>query len=114
MIDKTQCLYVYLLLYGGAILALFARAYLRRSLLEYCESLPDTQDARASGSRLERLLLAIPRQTGMLRKLGKSVGNAPQPVQAKHRSFRILSAFAWALIIGLVIFSFTAHRVCGG
>jgi hypothetical protein len=114
MIDKTQCLYVYLLLYGGAILALFARAYVRRSLLEYCERLPETPGDHESGSRLARLFLAISRQTGMLRKLGKSVGNAPEPVRAKHRAFRILTVLAWALIIGLVIFSFTAHRVCGG
>jgi len=114
MIDKTECLYFYLLLYGGAILALFARAYVRRGLLEYCESLPETPDANASGSRLARLFLAIPRQTGMLWKLGKSVGNAPEPVRAKHRVFRTLTVLAWALVIGLVVFSFTAHRVCGG
>jgi len=114
MIDKTLCLYVYLLLYGGAILALFARAYVRRGLLEYCESLPETPDANASGSRLARLLLAIPRQTGMLRKLGTSIGNAPQPIRSKHRKFRILTLIASALVMGLVIFSFTAHRVCGG
>ena len=114
MIDKTLCLYIYLLLYGGAILALFARAYVRRSLLEYCESLTKTPDARASGGRLERLLLAIPRQTGTLRKLSKSIESAPDPVRVKHRTFRILSAIAIALVIGLVMFSFTAHRVCGG
>ena len=114
MIDKTLCLYAYLLLYGGAILALFARAYVRRSLLKYCEGLPETPCANSSGGRLARLFLAIPRQTGMLRKLGKSVGNAPEPVQAKHRVFRILTMLAWAVIIGLVIFSLTAHRVCGG
>lgn len=114
MIDKTLCLYVYLLLYGGAILALFARAYVRRSLLAYCEVLPETPGANASGGRLARLFLAIPRQTGMLRRLGKSVGSAPQPIQAKHRIFRILTAVAWALVIGLVTFSFSAHRVCGG
>jgi hypothetical protein len=33
MIDKTPCLCVYLLLYGGAILALFAGASVRRGLL---------------------------------------------------------------------------------
>jgi len=114
MIDKTLCLYIYLLLYGGAILALFARAYVRRSLLEYCEGLVETPDARASGGRIERLLLAIPRQTSALRKLGKSIGSAPGPVRAKHRTFRILSMIAVTLVIGLVIFSFMAHRVCGG
>jgi len=114
MIDKTLCLYAYLLLYGGAILTLFARAFVRRSLLEYCESLPETPDANASGGRLERVFLAIPRQAGMLRELGKSIRSAPDPVQVKHRIFRILSAVALALVTGLVIFSFTAHRLCGG
>jgi hypothetical protein len=86
----------------------------RRSLLEYCERLPETPDAHVSGSRLARLFLAIPRQTCMLRKLGASLGNAPEAVQARHRVFRILTVLAWTLVIALVIFSSTAHRVCGG
>ena len=38
MIDKTQCMYLFLLLYGGAILALFVRAFVRRRLLEYLKN----------------------------------------------------------------------------
>jgi hypothetical protein len=113
MIDKTLCLYIYLLLYGGAILALFVRAFARRKLLEYCESLSETPEAHASGGPIERLLLAIPRQTGALRRLGKGIGSAPGAVQARYARFRILTGIAVALIAILVVFSFGAHRLCG-
>jgi hypothetical protein len=113
MIDKTQCMYVFLLLYGGAILALFVRAFVRRRLLEYCESLAETPAARSAGGRIERLLLAIPRQTAALRGLGKTLDSAPGDVQSRYRRFRAISGIALTLVALLIVFSFTAHRVCG-
>jgi len=113
MIDKDQCLYLFLLLYGGAILALFVRAFVRRRLLEYCDSQRETPGARASGGLIGRTILAIPRQVGALRGLGQSIESAPATVQLQHRRFRILTGVAVALVACVVIFSLGAHKVCG-
>jgi len=113
MIDKDQCLYLFLLLYGGAILALFVRAFVRRRLLEYCESQLETSAAGSPGGRIKRVLLAIPRQSAALRRLGKALGSAPDAVQSRYKRFRILSGIAVVLVAILVVFSFTAHRICG-
>jgi hypothetical protein len=113
MIDKTQCLAVFLLLYGGAILALFVRAVVRRRLLEYCDSQLQSPGAGASGGLIRRVALAIPRQFSALRGLGQSIGKAPTPVRAQYKRFRILTAAAVTLIACIIIFSLGAHKVCG-
>jgi len=113
MIDKDQCLYLFLLLYGGAILALFVRAFVRRRLLEYCESQLETPGAQASGGLIGRLVMAIPREFTTLRGLARSIDNAPASVQAQHKRFRILTGAAMVLVACVVIFSLGAHKVCG-
>ncbi len=113
MIDKDHCLYLVLLLYGAAILALFVRAFVRRRLLEYCDGQLESPGARPSGSLISRMVLAIPRQFSALRGLGRSIENAPAAVQLQHRHFRILTGVAVFLVACVVIFSMGAHKVCG-
>ena len=113
MISKVQCLYVYLLLYGGTILALFVRAFVRRRLLEDYQSLHGLPYGDPNESLLRRVLLAVPHQTGALRNLGKSLDAMPATVRKRYRRFQILTWIAVVLLVFLVAFSFTAHKVCG-
>lgn len=112
MIAKTQCLYVFLLLYGGAILTVFIRAFIRRSLLEEYETQKKPQYSGKTEGRLQKFVFSVPRQIMALRDLGKSIGSMPVLVQRRHRRFRILTWIAIGLIVLLVVFSFGAHRVC--
>ena len=112
MIAKMQCLYVFVLLYGGAILAVFVRAFPRRRLLAEHEKLLAGQPHGEPESTVKRLLLAIPRQSRALKKMGESIGSAPATVRHQYRLFQILNWIALILIVLLVIFSVGAHRVC--
>jgi heme exporter protein D len=112
MIPKLQCLYVFLVLYGGAILAIFIRAFPRRRLLAEIDKQRTRQAKGEPESRARRLLLAIPRQSRALKDLGNSIGNAPAAVQRQHRLFRTLNGITIALVVLLVVFSLVAHRVC--
>jgi hypothetical protein len=114
MISKTQCLYLFLLLYGGTLLALFVRAFVRRRLLADHEKLLGTWKPATHEGLLQRALMAVPRQSAALRSLGKTLDSAPTRVQLRYRRFRVLTWTAVALLILLVTFSFGAHRVCGG
>ena len=113
MISKAQCLYLFLALYGGAIIAIFIRAFPRRRLLAEYEKLHAGQSTVVPESAARRILLAIPRQTSALRELGKTIDNAPTTVRRRYRLFQILNWVAIILIVLLVVFSFTAHRICG-
>ena len=112
MISKVQCLYVFLLLYGGAIVAIFIRAFPRRRLLAEIEQQRAGQPTADSESIAKRLLLAIPRQSRALKELGRSIGDAPAAIRRRYRFFQALNWIAIALIVLLVAFSFLAHRVC--
>jgi hypothetical protein len=114
MISKAHCLYLFLLLYGGAIIAIFIRAFPRRRLLEDHQKLQAGQFTVAPESEARKILLTIPRQTRALRELGKTIDNAPAIVRRRYRLFQVLNWVAIVLIVLLVVFSFTAHRVCGG
>jgi hypothetical protein len=113
MISKSLCLYVYVLLYGGAIGVMFVRAVLRRRLLrESARSRGVRQPATGEGW-LRRALLALPRDIGDLRALGKSIAAAPENVRKRYQSVRMLGWIAIALVALLIVFSATAHRFCG-
>ena len=112
MISKLQCLYVFLLLYGGAIIAIFVRAFPRRRLLADHARLLGSRQAGASEGLALRMLLSIPRQSMALSQLGRSIGSAPIEVQRRHRWFRMLTWLSIALVMLLVMFSLGAHKVC--
>ena len=112
MISKLQCLYVFLLLYGGAIIAIFVRAFPRRRLLADHARLLGSRQVGPSESLARRMLLSIPRQSMALSELGRSIGRAPIEVQRRHRWFRMLTWLSIALIVLLVIFSLATHKVC--
>jgi hypothetical protein len=114
MISKVHCLYVFLLLYGGAIVAIFIRAFPRRRLLAEIEEQQAGQPTGEPESAPKRLLLAVPRQSRALRKLGRSIGDAPAALRRRYRLFQALSWIAIALIVMLVVFSLLAHRICEG
>lgn len=112
-ISKLQCLYVFLILYGGAIIAIFLRAFPRRRLLaDHDELLGGRHAAGASESPARRFLLALPRQSMALKDLGRSIGNAPPAVQSRYRRFQVLTWICFLLIALLVVFSLMAHKVC--
>jgi len=113
MISKVTCLYIYLLLYGGTILALFVRAFVRRRLLEEHRSLFGAPRSNENESLLARVVLAVPRQTAALRTLGKSLEAVPATVNSRYKRFQVLTWIAVALLVLHVVFSFTAHKVCG-
>jgi len=113
MISKTPCLYLFLVLYGGAIIAIFIRAFPRRRLLAEYEKLHSAPSAAVPESTARRMLLAIPRQTRALHELGKTINDAPAIVRRRYRLFQILNWISLILIVLLVAFSFTAHRLCG-
>jgi len=113
MISKLHCLYIYLLLYGGTMLALFVRAFFRRRLLEDYRSLHGAPCAGQNESLLRRVLLAVPRQVSTLRKLGKSLDATPATVRRRYRRFQVFTWIAVVLLVLLIVFSFTAHKICG-
>lgn len=112
MISKAQCLYVFLALYGGAIIAIFVRAFPRRRLLADHRRLLGSYTASPSENLARRLLLAIPRDSLALKDLGRSFKSLPLEVQRRYRRFRALTWVSFLMIALLVIFSFAAHRVC--
>jgi len=115
MIGKTECLFVYVLLYAGAIIALFVRAFARRRLLEYCRAAKrGAADSAGTESRLVGLLLSIPRDTAALRGLHTTISGAPGEVRRTYRSFRLLTWAAVILVVCLVFFSIGAQRICQG
>jgi len=114
MIDKTACLVVYVLLYGGAIVALFARAFARRRLLEYCRAVAGPAHSARTENRLRSLLLTIPRDIAALRELRKVNPEARGKIARTYRTFWLLTWIAVILIVCLVLFSFVAHRICQG
>lgn len=112
MITKTICLYVYLFLYGGAIFALFVRAFFKRKLLEDSKNIGGPNRFGKNENKLQRVLLSLPRQSRRLRELGKSIDGAPATVHRRYIRFRILSWIAFSLIVLLVVFSLTAYKIC--
>lgn len=114
MIGKTECLVVYVLLYGGAIIALFIRAFARRRLLKYCHAQRDVPDCAGSESRLRKLLLTVPRDAAALRELRTLIADSPGQVRRTYHSFQVLTWVCVILIVCLVFFSIGAHRVCQG
>lgn len=109
-LSKSLCLYVFIFLYGGAIITLFIRAFLRKSLLK------DYVDLKGehvkSANRFLQALLAIPNKMKVLINLGKSVDTASDVIQRRFKYFQLLTWVAVMLIILLVIFSAVAHRIC--
>ena len=113
MIGNTQCLYGFYFLYGGAIITLFVRAFVRRDLLKDYENLNESSKTGKSSNKLLNLLLAVPQQAKALRELKKSITGTPDAVQQRYKRFQILTWVAIALVILLVIYSATAHKICG-
>lgn len=113
ILEKLQCLYVFIFLYGGTILTLFFRAFVRRRLLKDYVDLKGEDLTTGITNRLVKPLLVVPRQMQALRQLGKSIAEASDPVQRRHKHFRMLTLIALVLLVLLVIFSFVAHKICG-
>lgn len=113
MLSKLQCLYVFIFLYGGAIITLFVRAFVRRRLLKEYADLKGEHLTGKATNRLLKALLAIPQQMQALRDLGKSITATPDSVQRRYKRFQILTWIAIALVVLLVIFSTVAHKICG-
>jgi len=112
MITKTFCLYVYLFLYGGAILALFVRAIFKRRLLEDYRNVSRAHQPGEDENVLLRMLFSLPRQFQSLRDLGRAIDEAPASVQRRYIRFRIFNWIAISLIVLLVVFSLTAYKIC--
>lgn len=113
MLGKTQCLYVFVFLYGGVIVTLFYRAFVRRRLVKDYEELKGEDIGAGISNRLLKPLIIIPRQMQAISCLRKSITEASEPVQSRYKLFQMLTWVAVALLVLLVIFSFVAHRVCG-
>ena len=113
MLEKLNCLYALIALYGGLIVALFVRALVRRRLLRDYADLKGEDLAAGIGKSIVRLLLIVPRQIRVLRELGKSIAEAPSVVRRRYNEFRLLSWIALLLVALLVVFSFVAHDICG-
>lgn len=113
MVSKSLCLYVFILLYGGAIGVLFVRAILRRRLLRETARSPGAGRPATDEGWMTRLLLAVPRDISNLRAIGKSIAAAPENVRKRYQSVRLLGWIAVALVALLIVFSATAHRFCG-
>jgi hypothetical protein len=112
MITKSFCLYVYLFLYGGAILTLFVRAIFKRRLLEDYRNVSRAHQPGGNEHVLLRMLFSLPRQFQSLRDLGRAIDEAPASVQRRYIRFRIFNWIAISLIVLLVVFSLTAYKIC--
>ena len=113
MISKSLCLYIYVLLYGGAIGVLFVRAVMRRRLLRESAGSSGAHLPGTDESWMTRMLLALPRDISTLRAIGKSIAAAPANVRKRYQRVRILGWIAIALVALLIVFSATAQRFCG-
>lgn len=113
ILSKAQCLYVYALLYGGLIGALFFRALVRRNLFKDYAKLQRNDLADKRANKLLNVLFAIPRQIQVLRELKNIIASTPDYIQQRYKRFRILNWCAIVLLVLLVIFSFVAHKICG-
>lgn len=113
ILSKVQCLYVYALLYGGVIGALFFRALVRRNLLKDYAKLQKEGLADEHANILLNILFAIPRQIQALRELKNIIATTPDYIQQRYKRFQILNWCAIVLLVLLVIFSFVAHKICG-
>ena len=111
MIDKWYCLYIIVFLYGGAIIVLFVRALVRRTLLKAHDDITGTCKM-AAANKLSNILFAISRQTKALRELGQSFADIPIDVQRRYRLFQLLTWMATIFIIFLIIYSIVAHKIC--
>ena len=113
MLGKAYCLYLVICLYGGIIITLFIRAFVRRRLLKDYEALKAEDSTTVISNRLLKPILVIPRQIQALRQLDISIAEAPAPVQRRFRYFRMLTLITVIQLVLLVIFSFLAQKLCG-
>jgi hypothetical protein len=114
ILSKYLCTCVFIFLYGGVILSLFFRAYVRQKLLkDYSEIKKGFLTDVVSNHRLLKPVLAIPRQMHALRDLGKTIVDTPEPVKRRYKYFLIINWVAIVLLALLVVFSFVAHKLCG-
>lgn len=113
MLSKTQCLYLFIFLYGGIILILFYRAFVRRRLIKDYEELKGEDVTAGISNRLLKPLLIVPRQMHALSSLKKSIAEVSPSVRRRHKLFQMLTWVAVALLVLLIISSFVAHQACG-
>lgn len=109
---NSQCLYVFVILYGGIILTLFFRAFDRKRLLSDYVRLKGEPPTAGVPNRIIRAFLTVPRQMQALRQLGKSISEVSNSVRRRYRRFRMLTFIAIILIVLLGIFSIVAHKIC--
>jgi hypothetical protein len=112
MLGKSQCLYVFICLYGGIIIVLFIRAFFRRRLLKDYEDLKGVDFTAGITNRFLKPLHVVSRQVQALGLLRKSIAEASDQVQQRYKHFRMLTLIAYILLVLLIIFSFVAHKVC--
>ncbi len=113
ILGKSQCLYIFVLLYGGSIIALFLRALIRRKLLKDYMSLKGERILAKTNIKLLSFLLTIPKQIQSLRELRNMIVDAPDSVQRRYNYFQGLTWIVITLIVLLVIFSTQAYKMCG-
>jgi hypothetical protein len=111
MIGKWHCLYIVIFLYGGAIIVLFVRAFVRRTLLKDHDENTGTR-TRSATNKLSSILLAIPHQIKALRELGQSLTDMPTDVQRRYRLLQLLTWMATIFLILLIAYSIVAHKIC--
>lgn len=112
MIEKWQCLYIGVFIYGGTIVALFLRAFVRRKLLRDHDNIKGVDTEAVSGD-LSSKLFAFPRQFKALSEVSSSLVEAPTEVKRRYRSFQLLTWVATVFLVLLIIFSILAHKICG-
>lgn len=111
--DKSQCLSLFLFLYGGIIVTLFFRAFVRRRLLKDYMDLKGEEITAGISNKFLRAFLVVPKQIQALRQLGKSIAEASLDVRRRYKHFQMLTWIAGVLLALIVIFSFVANQICG-
>lgn len=112
ILSNLGCLYIYFFLYGGAIISLFIRAFVRRRLLKDYEEIRGDNLAKDDSSWLFKALLAIPKRMQALRMLRKTIDDVPESVQRRLKRFELLNWIVIVMVVLLVGFSLTAHKIC--
>ena len=110
MLGKSVCLYVYIVLYGGAIISLFVRALLRRRLIKDYDA-SNAEDY--SKNRIINPLFYISNQIKKIRELGQTIASYSDAIQRRFWQFKIITWMTIIVIVLLVIFSLVAQIICG-
>ena len=112
MLDKTLCLYIYILLYGGAIVGLFVRAIFRERLIKAANERKKEVSELGLMNKIIKLISYIPNQVRALRELGKSITEYPDRIKRTYRHYQLMTRIVLTLILLLIVYSFIAKDLC--